>query len=572
MKRILAFLLAMVMVLALVACAKTPATDNNTPTDANTPAQDQTDDTKEPADDQTEDNTGDSNLAEIDQKVEKVDDPYGGLQLPLSDGSETFRFFRERSRAFDYFGYTNYEQIPGYIEAEKLTGVKIEWEPVSDFATQFPLMVASGDWADCAASYTGGGQLATYVGDEVLLDLTDYIPTYAKNYMSRRTEDAAIARDTSTDEGLLLCFYNIKQTAQGSWCGLWARADWLEQAGMGAIKTYDDMENFLLWAKDNHSDTLTIPYIFNGTGLDPYLLAGYDLSTNWIVDNGVVKYSPLQPAMKDYVEMMRDWYASGTINDFAFSGERLWFDDYAQGGCAMATAFQQWFDTVYAYALEGDTFDMVAVGCPMIDENHHRRIESSTSPKTRNEALTSYIFTSCKNPELLCQWFDFFYTDAGCMLCDYGIEGESYYYDEDGKATFVDSILHPSKDKGYGYTTAWLEYVIDGIPHYYDWTRELNDGMPESGKAACGIWDEGWVDELTYPNFATRNTKEAETYSSIMSDIETLVNENIPKFIRGDQSMDQWDSFIAQVEAMNVAEAIKIQQDSYDRYMARPVD
>ena len=134
------------------------------------------------------------------------------------------------------------------------------------------------------------------------------------------------------------------------------------------------------------------------------------------------------------------------------------------------------------------------------------------------------------------------------------------------------SFLHPGEETGYGYTTAWLEYIADGIPHYYDWTRELNDGMPEYGKAACGIWDEGWVDELTYPNFATRNTMEAETYSSIMSDIETLVNENIPKFIRGDQSMDQWDSFIAQVETMNVAEAIKIQQDSYDRYMARPVD
>ena len=117
-----------------------------------------------------------------------------------------------------------------------------------------------------------------------------------------------------------------------------------------------------------------------------------------------------------------------------------------------------------------------------------------------------------------------------------------------------------------------MKYIDTNIPRYYDWTREQNDAMPASGLEAQVIWDEGWGDELTYPQFATRNGKEGERYSSIMSDVETTLNENVPKFIRGDRPMSEWDSFVEQLTSMNVEEAREIQQAAYDRYMARPVD
>ncbi len=564
MKRILAFLLAMVMVLALAACAKTPAADTNTPAEDNN--------VQEPAD-----NTGDTNEpADTDEPAEPAepaddttteDDGWGGLQFPLSTEGDTFRFFRDTTTALTYF-YDSLDEVPQFIEAEKRTGVHIDWEVVSDFDTQFPLMIASGDWADCAASWTKGGDLATYAEDEIVLELSDLIEEYCPNYNKRRTEDAAIARDTSTDEGLVLAFYNIKQSIQGSWMGPWARADWVDAWGGGDIKTYADWEDYLSWAVANHTD-MTIPYIFNANGLDRYLLSGYDLSDSWYVENGEVKYSPLQPAMKDYVQMCHGWYEKGLINDYAFSGERLFFDDYAQGGCAMATSFQNWWDTVYGYA-EDPNFGMLAITPPMLDADHHRRIETGTSPMTRNESLSAYLFTSCDKPEILCQWFDQWFSDKGCIIADYGIEGESFYFNEDGKPTFTDDILH--NNEGYGYSTAWMKYIDTNIPRYYDWTREQNDAMPASGLEAQVIWDEGWVDELTYPQFATRNGKEGERYSSIMSDVETTLNENVPKFIRGDRPMSEWDSFVAQLSGMNIEEARDIQQAAYERYMARPVD
>lgn len=565
MKRYLALLLAALMVLSLCACAKTstdtpkePETNN----DAQTPA-DTGDDAQTPTD-------ADDTAVDTENGID-LSKPYAGKTLPLTENGDTFRFFRATGISWEYFGFENYDDIPGYQAAVELTGVNIDWEPVSDFDTQFPLMIASGDWADCAVSYINGGTLTNYVGDEVLQDLTDYIPEYAPLYQIRRTDDAAISRDTSTDEGQLVAFYNIKQTVQGSWSGPWVRADWLAEYGADSsdLVTYDDWLNFLVWAKDKHSDTLLTPYNFDSNGLDRWLLTGYGLSNDWIVEDGEVKYSVTQPAFKDYMTMCADWYSKGAISDFVFSGDRLWFDDYAEGGCAIAMTFNQWWDTIYKYAEQGNVegFEACALSIPKKNADDLRRIETGGCPTTRNESLAAYIFTSCDDIPLLCQWFDFWYTDEGSLLADYGIEGESYTFDENGKPQFTDKILN--SPEGYGLTTAWREYVADGIPHFYDWTRENTDSMPPAAKTASEIWDKDWVDELTYPQFATRTTQEAETYSSIMSDIDTMVKETLPKFVRGDMAMSEWDSFVASLEQMRIGEARDIQQAAYERYMER---
>lgn len=36
------------------------------------------------------------------------------------------------------------------------------------------------------------------------------------------------------------------------------------------------------------------------------------------------------------------------------------------------------------------------------------------------------ISTQCECPELLMQWCNYMYTDEGALLCNYGLEGESF--------------------------------------------------------------------------------------------------------------------------------------------------
>ena len=53
-----------------------------------------------------------------------------------------------------------------------------------------------------------------------------------------------------------------------------------------------------------------------------------------------------------------------------------------------------------------------------------------------------YITTACKNPELAAKWLDFQYSEQGQLLNWYGIEGETYTLDADGKPQFTDMVLN----------------------------------------------------------------------------------------------------------------------------------
>ena len=43
--------------------------------------------------------------------------------------------------------------------------------------------------------------------------------------------------------------------------------------------------------------------------------------------------------------------------------------------------------------------------------------------------------------------------------------------------------------------------------------------------------------------------------------------EYIAKFITGDKSLDEYDSFVEQIESMNIQGYLDIYQEAYDRYM-----
>ena len=57
-------------------------------------------------------------------------------------------------------------------------------------------------------------------------------------------------------------------------------------------------------------------------------------------------------------------------------------------------------------------------------------------------------------------------------------------------------------------------------------------------------------------------------YNRIFSDIDTYMDETVSKFVVGDLSLDQFDSFVQQLKDMGIEDCIAIEQAAYDRYLA----
>ena len=61
---------------------------------------------------------------------------------------------------------------------------------------------------------------------------------------------------------------------------------------------------------------------------------------------------------------------------------------------------------------------------------------------------------------------------------------------------------------------------------------------------------------------------DSERYADIMNNVKTLSDEMEAQFIAGTVSMDEWDSYIAQLKSFGIEEAIAMMQKAYDTYMA----
>ena len=56
-------------------------------------------------------------------------------------------------------------------------------------------------------------------------------------------------------------------------------------------------------------------------------------------------------------------------------------------------------------------------------------------------------------------------------------------------------------------------------------------------------------------------------YNRIFSDIDTYMDETVSKFVVGDLSLDQFDSFVQQLKDMGIEDCIAIEQTAYNRYL-----
>jgi putative aldouronate transport system substrate-binding protein len=181
----------------------------------------------------------------------------------------------------------------------------------------------------------------------------------------------------------------------------------------------------------------------------------------------------------------------------------------------------------------------------------------------RAAAGAGAITTACADPVLAVKLLDYLYSDEGALLANYGIEGKTFNYNEEGKPILGDLIIKNSD--GMTATNAQFTYLIHNGPMYFYLDRE-EDVLDEEGKKYITLWDLPYPRTITGLSFTSDEGTEKAT---IMNDVNTLVSENVVKFIMGEKSFDEYDAFVEQIKAMNIDRVIQIYSDAYERYLNR---
>lgn len=391
------------------------------------------------------------------------------------------------------------------------------------------------------------------------------------NYAGWLNSDANAMRDAKSDSGQILTLNVINDQKTVPWKGLTVRKDLLDQLGLSIPETYDDWETVLTGFRD--LGVKRPLFIANDGSTDQNFETGYGIGMRLYHDGKTVKYGPYEPGYRDYLEMMSKWYAEGLI-DQDFTGTTgingfIGFppDDIINraevgGGVMPSSALGS---MRYDMGVADVNFFYSGVSAPV--KNRGDKVNFSISAGSGLVAAAMAInaeFDLEKIPTLL-TYFDYLYSEEGSILANFGIEGESYKIGADGKPHYTDII-----DSG-----AW-----DGVNlfHVYNYAfltfPHLSQDKERIQTRPDGIIElqEKWIrtgDDFGVLPQVTLTKEEIDIAMSKLNDINTYASEMSANIITGAKPLSAYDTFITEVEKMNIADMLSAYQAAYDRYNSR---
>lgn len=548
MKKTLSLLLALVLLFALTAgCAAGKAEETAAPAASTAPA----DASAEPA------------KVEADASLER-----NAVKLPLTTEPVSFSMWTRNGTTFE--GFNDFSDNEVYKEMEKRTGVHLDFvHPVSGSENEnFQLLMASNDIPDflhgAATYYLGGMDKA--IEDQTILALNDFAEQYMPNYVYHLNLNEDVKIQSLTDKGNLWGIHHVVDRPQGAFYGLGIRQDWLDKEGLKKPVTFTEFENVLTIFRDKYTREKNAPLYLSSAGYSfgYSIMGGYNVAgLQYINVDGEVRYSPAEPGFKDYIMKLADWYSKGLVDPDSISTPVVLMPtDLVTNDDIGVYDYIYTFSSIYKMSAVDPDFHLVALTTPIPDGKTAADVHVRLNNDWVRTGNSMAISTTCDNVELACKYWDYFFSDEGIILSNYGIEGVSFDYDANGNPQYTADALQYNN-----ITYTQVKWCLHNQPVYTIWSREVSV-LDDDQKAAEAIW--GAVDaNYIMPQGVTLTEAEGSEHSGLKSTLDTFVQENTGLFITGQKSFDEWDAFAEQLKGLGVDRAVAIQQTALDRYYSR---
>ena len=425
----------------------------------------------------------------------------------------------------------------------------------------FTLMAASGKLADivCWDNSQIRGELAQQGAFLALDELMEHAP-HIKAFLDA---NPAIKNHVTATDGHI---YSIPYIPDGDAAqGWYIRKDWLDKLGLKEPTNAQELHDVLLAFKEKdpngNGKADEIPY-FNRDGSPKTVFADFaqlwGAKELWYEENGKVKYGPYEPAYKEAYKNLAQWYKEGLIDQEIYTRGKTARDVLLKENLGGMT--HDWFASTSKYNSnegmpEGFNFAVIAPPADKDGKVYERTIRSKL------HWCGWGIAASNPDPVATMKYFDFFFTEEGRRLSNFGVEGETYTM-ANGKPVFKEEILTNGDPvvnlRGFG-----CQMTI-GVQQDFEYEKQLMNK-----DALAGV--QMYVDNNYFgPQFPTLQYTEEENarLSELMTAIDTLKVETAQKWVLGSEDVESgYEAFKSALEKFGMEEAIQIQQAAYDRYM-----
>lgn len=526
--------------------------------------------------------SGSNPATETQAPTEGIDDGllFNPTSYPLTDEVVELSIFNRFNTTYlARLPSGNWDTNPAYLESAEIMGIAIDFQTLSvdAYPEMFMISVASGDYPDMYGVvpivYTSGSDDA--IDSDIIVNLADYLEDYAPDYWALMQSDEGFRKGATTDSGYIAAFYQKKMVEDYSANrGPFIRQDWLDDLGLEVPETYDELHDVLTAFKTGKGATQPLFMTMYGVLCGSSVASGFDIAcgTNGVDPylyqiDGEVKCGFFEESFYEYLTLMNQWYNEGLIlSGFTSTRESFgWGDEIHE---AVANGETGYWVAEYRMGLNDWASENIDPNCVVSAIPESVKNSGDTIHINANAGTVDYpglsITTGCENIELAVAWNNFWYTEKGVTLANYGYEGESFEY-VDGKPVLTDFVLN--NPDGLRTEIALYTFCFFGANTHLDNKRLLAQGI-EDDRQVWGSNKDGEYD-LPKNSVLTKTVEEGERYNTAYGEVLTYVQESVAKFITGEISLDEFGSFKETLLQLGIQDMIDVTQAVLDRYNQR---
>lgn len=449
-------------------------------------------------------------------------------------------------------------------ELERKTGIRVTFVHPStgDMKSELMMRLASSNLPDIIEmSWNESGGPEKALEDEIIIPLNEVIKSYSPNFQNYITQNPEKVKEFMTDSGTFYAYPFIREEEyQKKYQGPVFRKDWLDELGLSAPETLDEWEYTLREFRDKKGAKAPAA-IKIGDFANGLLVGAYGINMGYYNDNGTIKFGAYEEEFRYFLEKMAQWYAEGLLDpNFMSLTANLAEEKLVSGDSGVAFLPIGSGMGKLEQNRDGESLDLIAAQYPVMQKGDELRFGAYD-----NGQCNAAISTSCYDVPAAAKFLDYGYSPEGMLTYNFGIENVSYVISE-GKPRYTDLITN---NPSYIMQVIMGDYIRGNYNGPFIQMRDYLDQyfISESQKDAAVLWKHVKSEKTVMPRITyTGEEKEAMVrYEAI----EEYTKDMLKKFISGIRPVSEFDEFREELEKQGVQQALKIKQQSYERYLKR---
>ena len=462
--------------------------------------------------------------------------------------------------------------------ATETTGIALEWQNLASGTSgeQVPIMLAGGDLPDVFFELMSNSYILQY--EESFVPIEGWRDTYAANIFRIMEQIDIWEKEAVTPSGHVysgLRFYeNLEDNSMNGIQIM--NATWLKNVGINELpKDWDSYYAALVAFRDNDANgngdaTDEIPYGWADGMWCAHLFANesgrFDIGTfnsdyYEITKDGKVQCSRNTENYREYLDVVHQWYEDGLIDKEGFT------DGWDELGNKVKNdkvgTYYSWTALEYMGTEQAANWETI----DRIGYTGHEGIQNGVKDLLTARHPGWVITTSCKIPEAACVYWDYLQSDPDLSIAmSYGEEGKLWGKYEDGSRYWIipeatEEMNYENMKYSYGFVNGCPLVLKKDMPRY---DEEISPGSSLREQMVYQVKPKALENNQAMAPASYIPAEAAQEFSLYSSDIESAINTFHGQGVVSGITDGDWDTYVKQLDDLGIADYITYYQHVYD--------